>query len=42
MIALQYDAALRPHELLKLRLNDISFHEKYAQVTVPEDPKTGY
>ncbi len=41
MVALQYDGALRPHELLKLRLNDIMFHEKYAQVTVAEDTKTG-
>jgi len=41
LIVLQYDAALRPHELIKLRISDITFHDKYAQVTVPEDSKTG-
>ncbi|MFQ5941870.1 MAG: tyrosine-type recombinase/integrase [Nitrososphaerales archaeon] len=41
LIALSYDAALRPHEAIKLRIGDISFHDRYAQVVVPEDTKTG-
>lgn len=40
LIAVLYEA-LRPHEALKLKIGDIYFHPKYAQLTVPEDTKTG-
>lgn len=41
IIASLYDGAFRPHELLKMRIGDVTFHDQYCQVTVPEDTKTG-
>ncbi len=32
MIAVLYDLAARPHELMKLRIKDVAFKESYAQV----------
>lgn len=40
LISVLYEA-LRPHEALALKIGDIYFHPKYAQLTVPENTKTG-
>lgn len=41
IVATLYDGALRPHELLKMHIADVTIHEKYCQITIPEDTKTG-
>ena len=40
LVALLYEA-LRPHEALKLKVGDVTFNDKYAQITIPNETKTG-
>ena len=41
LIAVLYDAALRPHELLKLSVGDVKINQDYAEILVHSDTKTG-
>ena len=41
ILTLSWDMAARNHEMTKLKLKDIKFKEKYAEVTTSWDTKTG-
>ena len=41
LIILSYDCNSRPHELTKLRIENIRFNDKYAEGEIPFDTKTG-
>jgi integrase/recombinase XerD len=41
LILLSYDSNSRPHELTKLRIENIRFMDKYAEGEIPFDTKTG-